>query len=195
MNLLKHDMRYVIEVYPLGILVCAVEGKGGVPMDALREVMAMCMADDVVGAGVAGALGGVFAIGSKHNIKAWEKQITDDLAGMNLSKPMQWIRGIDCGRSSMVLFYQLADTQAAIETNARLGYHYAKDTPQDSADFGRCFRMIEFCGWGDRIKEAFGINLKWDAIINRWDELSGYYQLPPHRDHLTKTLREINEAK
>ena len=197
MNLLKSTQEYTIEVYPFGLLVCAADGKSGVPMDALKVASAALMvnidehAKAGIDAGIANALGGIFAIGANANLEKWRKQITEYLALGNTPKEYQWIRGVDCGMSSMALFRKLSCLpQAAGEARARLHGRESNDTPRDSDDFGRCVRMVEFCGFKDRLNEARGMSPEWNAILSEWDNLCVLYHENKHEE-ITRTIKTI----
>lgn len=171
MNVLKHDLEYSIEVYPHGWLLCAPFGQSGIPMNALNQALSLCPKGSVIDLGIAGALGAIFAVGTPKDLEKWRQQITAQLAQGNSPKEIQWVRGVDCGLSSLALFRRLAKPQAATEASGRLNDVEENPIPRDAEDFARGVRMIEFCGWQSRLNEARDLSPAWEQIIQQWDNL------------------------
>lgn len=191
MNLLKHDQSYSIEVFPHGILVTSAGTRNGVPMDALSTATKLCSPSAVMDAGIASSLGAVFAIGIPSNLKKWRKQIEEQLKIGNIPKDIQWIRGTDIGLSSTTLFLCLTKCDQAKHEPAafRLLERGEKHHPYDADDFGRCIRMVEFCGFTD-LREAKHISPQWFRLIVDWDELSKAY----HNKDLTTVNAIVKEC-
>ena len=175
MNLLKNDMLYCIEVYPLGICVCPAPGKMGIPMDAMRMVGKIAPRKSVVDAGIANALDGILAAGALADCKKWRGKITMDLAMQPISKDLKWIRGVDCGQSSTTLFLALTKDDRVRGESMALNQRGERHHPRDADDFGRCVRMIAYMGWENRVQEAAGISREWALLVSRWGELTGLY--------------------
>jgi hypothetical protein len=179
MNTLTDHCKYIFEFYPNGMLIKAPPGQRGIPSEALMHASNIMPKNSVLDPGVAGALKAFAAVGEPQNMAGWRKSITQILADTEMPAPWQWIRGVDCGLSSMVLFLRLCPTHSLKDdARRRLGDapNDPTDTPHDAGDFGRCLRMIEFCGWQDRVKEARDISPEWSAIIDRWDSLVELYK-------------------
>lgn len=128
------------------------------------------------------------------------KVVQSVLMGMrNLlsSRPMQlvpkelleWMTGDYTGASSKTIAHVLSDVPQA--TVCR-GY-----TPSDSADFGRCVKLLEiFPEWHDRLPEVAAAypNSCWEPVVARWDELARLWYATNYRE-CTRTLQDIHEAR
>ena len=171
MNLTKKDMLYCIEVYPLGVCVCAGQGESSIPMDAMQAILKLVPKGAVVDAGIANALDGCLAAGTVADCKKWRQNITAELEMWPITNDWKWIRGVDCGMSSTTMFLELTKDEQAKGAPMALRQRGEKYHPLDADDFGRCVRMITFMGWENRVQEASVISKEWNWIVSEWDKL------------------------
>jgi hypothetical protein len=199
-NTLCEGMSYYIEVYEHGWLMCSPPRKRGVPMAALSDALPLFPKGSVMEAGIAGAMGAVMAIGRPRDLDKWKKEITDELASGGLDVQTQWIRGVDCGMSSMALFAVLT-TNSRGECLERAGGNIEppKHTPKDADDFGRCYRMVKFCGFNVQIagapnvQDAVGkISVQWDMILGQWEALCAAYE-SKQNETVSRILHDIEK--
>jgi hypothetical protein len=47
--------------------------------------------------------------------------------------------------------------------------------PSDSADFGRCYRLLLHMGWRERIGEMANAGKLWEYIAGKWDIIEAAY--------------------
>jgi len=81
-------------------------------------------------------------------------------------KPIQWLLNGDTGISSKTIF--------AVLVGATLS---KADVPYDSADFGRCYRLLEeFPEWRQRLPEVAAVYPIWGPMVAAWDELTAMYE-------------------
>lgn len=113
------------------------------------------------------------------------------------SRPMQlvpkelleWMASDYTGASSMTIAQVLSDVP---QSGCCHGY-----TPCDSADFGRCVKLLEiFPEWHDRLPEVAAAYPKscWEPIVARWNELAGHWYATNYRE-CTRALMDIHEER
>lgn len=74
---------------------------------------------------------------------------------------LAWIVGSDTGSSSKALWAVM------------MGQKSQKDHPIDTADLGRCLRLLELVPeWKARIGEMASVSPYWEALAARWTELT-----------------------
>src|ERR1022692_2028831 len=167
---------YLIEKHPHGWLLCATEGRTGVPVTAMAECR------DTVGKNAVFVLGiahhynhsghrlnyVVAAICTPATVGAWLNEIDDSLKDCEPQERWWW--GTDVGTSSAAMFAALCDSGSMRLRAAQMGQGHV---PCDADDFGRCKRLIDaFPEWRSRLDEVAAKypNTAWPAIIARWDE-------------------------
>jgi hypothetical protein len=99
----------------------------------------------------------------KKSADAWCAFIEKSLE--HASPREQWRRGLDWGKSSLVIF------------NVFVGAHADDNSlPRDSSDFGRCYRLLEkFPEWRPRLDEVATRHPRWSGIVERWSELENAF--------------------
>ena len=115
---------------------------------------------------------------------AWEKEIADKLKDRD--PQARWWLGTDVGTSSVAIFAVLCREGLQRECNN----YGRRATPQDSADFGRCKRLLDAIPeWRSRLVEVSAkyADTAWPKIILRWLELEA---AEPKR--VTEILRECH---
>lgn len=83
--------------------------------------------------------------------------------------PWQWAAGRDTGTSSLTIYGALTGTPSP---------HDRSDVPHDSADFGRCYRLLKlFPEWRNRLGEVAKKHSKWRGLADAWGELETLYEV------------------
>lgn len=54
--------------------------------------------------------------------------------------------------------------------------------PHDSADFGRCYRLLAHMGWQDRISEMASATGHWSVLVEIWPQLTAAYEADDHSE-------------
>lgn len=181
----KMNSEYEIERRPLGWLICAPPGQNGIPLTALNECLPMFKKNSVMNPGIAHHFNAnryhkrvVVVVATPKDSDAWEKEIAEELKDRDPQD--RWWLGTDTGKSSTALFAVLCREGLQWETN----YEGQKATPQDSADFGRCKRLLDAIPeWRSRLGEVAAkyADTAWPRIIAKWNELE------------TATAERVNE--
>lgn len=113
----------------------------------------------------------------------WEAEINESL--FKLPPEDRWWRSLDTGTSSIAIFAVFCEERlrfAATEAGHR-------STPRDSADFGRCRRLLDrFPEWRSRLGEVAAAypETKWPALVARWQELENATD-----DQVTEVLAKL----
>lgn len=163
-------IRYTIEVWPHG---WTLSGQNGIPASALGDCIKLFPKSAVIDNGIASHLrrtghpNVVMTIGIPNELKLWRAEIVASLADM--PKLTQWWLGVDVGLSSAAIFAVFSSLHQSDAANFSNGA-----VPLDSADFGRCMRLIEkFPEWRDHLNKVADAypETKWPSIVARWDEL------------------------
>ena len=170
-----NQVRYNIEIWPLGVLLC---GPGGrCPADAMRTLSDVVGPKGVISCGIPhhlryymGRDDVVVCAGTKENLAQWELEIAREIS--NQLPQRKWWFGCDVGKSSASIFFVLTDQnkilKEAVEKYSNGAY------PRDADDFGRCQRLLELIPeWRSRLSEVAIAypNGPWPKIIERWHEL------------------------
>lgn len=79
-----------------------------------------------------------------------------------------WFASRDTGLSSKALALYLS---SGVSTG---------DVPHDSADFGRCHRLLQHMGWQDRIGEMSKVSGRWAALVEIWPQLTAAFEREEH---------------
>lgn len=171
---MKNEHKYTIERYTHGWILKAAPGRGGVPMEALTELTAMCPSKQAVMAtGVANYYGAVFAVGLPRDVAMWEAEIEAILATAT-DQEYAWYKGTRVGLSSLTIFAALADQKSvwAMEAKDRVHHGYV---PSDAPDFERCeFLLCKFPEWRKRLSAVHAMfpGIGWDKLVANWDRLA-----------------------
>ncbi len=81
-------------------------------------------------------------------------------------RALAWLGGLDTGLSSQTMCITLLG-----------GISARKRHPQDSADLGRCLRLLELVPeWRGRLGELAALSLEWAALVGAWDEIEALYR-------------------
>ena len=92
---------------------------------------------------------------------------------------LEWLAGSDTGLSSKAIWRFMVH-----------GKTKGADVPWDSADFGRCHRLLlRFPKWRERLHEMAVIG-EWRPLVEAWPELEKLYAEEKYR-HLCGRLRQI----
>lgn len=84
----------------------------------------------------------------------------------------KWYRGGDSGLSSETIFQVM--TGIPVKWTS---------TPMDSADFGRCSRLLDrFPKWRDRLHEVSEQFPEWKQLIDNWSKLESLYEKEKHSE-------------
>ena len=98
----------------------------------------------------------------------------------------KWIAGPDTGMSSKTLCRALAHGPNVV--------HLSIDTPRDSGDFGRCYRLLKAIpGWRERIGEVRHLE-GWAPLVDAWDELERLFEEKKFGE-LTDRIIAIEDAQ
>lgn len=172
-------LRYTIEIYEHGALLCAAPGQTGIPIEAMGECMPLFKkhADAVCAMGITNyynatrsSVHAAMAIANSSAAAAsWKKAIEAELAKDTGSIESRWLKGTDTGISSMAIFDVLSSSPDKGNDRPRPYY-----TPADADDFGRCRRLVDLMGWRARLPEVAAKYpaTKWPDVIARWDEIA-----------------------
>lgn len=91
-----------------------------------------------------------------------------EAANPKITTPWDWLASRDVGVSSATIF------------SVMMGYPSPfgrYDHPYDSADFGRCDRLLaHFPEWKPRLLEVSAKYPFWDPFVRAWDKLTALYQ-------------------
>jgi hypothetical protein len=166
--------RYTIEQWPHGWLVCGVDGRGAVPLQALSESAGLFPADAVMDLGIphhfhaSGRSEVVCCVAMAPEAVKWRAEIEASVAG--LPPEERWWNGIDVGASSAAVFAVFCKEKfrfAAQEMSRGA-------VPRDADDFERCSRLLGlFPKWRaelERVANAYPDGA-WPKIVSKWDEL------------------------
>ena len=83
---------------------------------------------------------------------------------------LEWLAGSDTGLSSRAIWRFMVE-----------GKTKGADVPWDSADFGRCHRLLlRFPKWRERLHEMAVID-SWRPLVEAWPELEKLYVNDRHR--------------
>ena len=173
---------YIVERHKYGMLIKSARASGGVPLECLREVLSMAPKGAVLDTGIASAMGAIFAIGTERDCKCWRDQI--EASNQHLNVGQRWLIGTDTGISSKTIYAALTGLGAV---------DLSPDIPHDPDDFGRCVRLVDLMGWGDRIEKVGEVfpKTRWPALAERWPELYALFK-GGRFDDLYADLRQIN---
>lgn len=180
--------RYIIERWPLGWVYCSPLGESGIPMDALMDTKKLFTKNSVMDSGIlhhlraSGKNEAVVCIATLTDSKKWRAMILDSISGLPAEE--RWWKGLDVGTSSAAIFAIFNE-----EFRREAEEFSRKSAPCDSADFGRCKRLLDlFPVWRnllDAVAQAYpGTN--WPAIIARWDEIEA--ATPEHQSEILRSL-------
>jgi len=93
-------------------------------------------------------------------------------------RAIAWVCGTDTGISSKTIFRVLMgeETQPG-QVMGRWGESEA-DVPHDSADFGRCFRLLKkIPEWRERLSEVAIVFPAWSPFVREWEHLEALYRV------------------
>jgi hypothetical protein len=79
-------------------------------------------------------------------------------------KLAEWFASNDTGTSSKAIALFLS---AGISTGS---------VPSDSADFGRCYRLLKHMGWESRIAEMAEASGRWAVLVEIWPQLTEAFE-------------------
>lgn len=102
---------------------------------------------------------------------------------------LEWMASDYTGASSVTIAHVLSDVPQSTFCHG--------STPSDSADFGRCVKLLEiFPEWYDRLPEVAAAYPKsgWGPIVAQWDELALHWYAKNYRE-CTRALMGIHEAR
>lgn len=126
-------------------------------------------------AGISAALGASIVATSAKGSKLWRAEL--DAAARERAggdDELAWVLGCDTGDSAMALLATLGSSDEARGlARARLGDH--RPAPRDPDDLGRCIRLLDRFGWGDRIGEMADLP-EWAPLVAAWSELEALYR-------------------
>lgn len=101
--------------------------------------------------------------------------------------PIKWLLEDDRGISSETILAVMVG-----ETKANMIF----DTPKDSGDFGRCYRMLQhFPEWEERLNEVSDIFSEWEPFFKEWSELKQLYEENKFDNLDTKIRKLVKEGK
>lgn len=180
---------YILERWPHGWLLCAADGRRGIPMTAMQEAAKIFPKRSFLHAGICHhyrettRAEAVAAVMDDRGAKAWAEEINQSLEG--LPPQLKWWRGLDVGASSASIFVVLADPPIC-----NFALHLGRgNTPMDLDDLGRCRRLLKLFDWEGRLAEVaakFPAS-KWPAMVARWAELEA--ASPMRCDEILRELR------
>lgn len=168
---------YTIERHTHGWLICAPPGQKGVPMAALGECQPLYGPEATIDAGIAHHFNALdhgkhvcFAVTTENSSVAWRAEIAEKIK--NYNPQQRWWCGTDVGTSSAAMFAVLCSPMSYFRGIA-MGKGQ-RSTPRDSADLGRCLRLLETMPeWRGRLNEVAEAypETAWPEIIAAWEEL------------------------
>ena len=82
----------------------------------------------------------------------------------------EWFASRDTGLSSKAIALYLS---AGVNTG---------NVPHDSADFGRCYRLLKHMGWENRISEMANASGRWAVLVEIWPALVAAYEAEDHNE-------------
>ncbi len=167
---------FCLERWPLGWVI---SGPGGcAPVDVLGRFGSVFGDTAVIDPGICSHLrttsnpDAVFVIAEAAEADKWRAEIEAGLALDWRTDPQRaWLIGTDTGSSSKAIFRVLGEERLRYHCNER---GVRGDTPRDSADLGRCLRLLaKFPEWEARLSEVAAAypETKWPIIVSRWAEL------------------------
>lgn len=145
---------YTVTRHKYGVVV-----EGLVPLADYGALLRAWAGDgyDILDVGIAWHFGVNIVVTSKADSARWRAEIAEKLATKYPDdKPMQWLHGCNVGASSCYLFALICDEQHRQHARimlSRFTTDFGRDDPfpRDSDDWWRCVRMLDVCGWWDRV--------------------------------------------
>lgn len=99
--------------------------------------------------------------------------------------PEEWATSWDTGTSSMTIWKVMMGKPLAQGTA----------TPQDPADFGRCYRLLEaFPQWRARMGEMLRV-AGWASLVTAWPTLEALYEKELPTGHAPKLYEEMKRLR
>lgn len=178
--------QYRIEKHKYGWLIYG----SAIPVDDFTEICKLAGKRGVMSPGIASAMSAHTALcANDSNEKAWREEIEASLtAGGKIYTPQMWRNGTDTGLSSIAIYSVMTNS---IDPNDR----WRGRTPADSADFGRCYRLLKkFPDWIPRLPEVAAAypQTEWPMIIKDWADLTARFEANDH-EGIYETLCTIHE--
>lgn len=175
--------QYRIEKHKYGWLIYGTQ----IPVSEYAELCKLAGKGGVISPGIASAMKAHTALCSNNkDEQAWREEIEASLTAHGMVyTPLTWLNGTDTGLSSKAIYAVMMDCVNSYG-----------DTPRDSDDFGRCYRLLQkFPDWKARMPEVATAYPKtaWPAIVAIWDKLTEYYEAENH-DAIYKELNAIHRA-
>jgi hypothetical protein len=165
---------YTIEHHPHGVLVI-----GPVPLGDFAALTKLVPADGVLHSGVASYYGATLAMGGVAEMEQWAVEIEESVK--NFEPPeYRFVSGTQHGVSSLTIVLALSKDEPSLAKarRDRYGRELEPDVPHDSADFGRCRKLLELRpDWAARMPEVAVKfpETKWGRLTPCWDELTALY--------------------
>lgn len=110
----------------------------------------------------------VFVAATKAFVKVHSRCTERGYQEPEIKTPLDWLASRDTGVSSGTIFSVLM----------RVNLPYREpDIPHDSADFGRCYRLLaRFPEWKARLDEVSAKYRFWAPFVRDWDTLTSMYE-------------------
>ena len=179
--------QYRIEKHQYGWLIFGDK----IPVNEYAELCKLAGDGSVISPGIASAMKAHTALcANNQDEQAWRDEIEASLTAHGMIyTPLTWLNGTDTGLSSRAIYAVMMDCVNSF------GRRYG-DTPSDSDDFGRCYRLLQkFPDWIPRLPEVAKAYPKtaWPAIVDVWDKLTEWYEAK-NTDAIYELLNTIHRA-